>query len=62
MKTMKDQDKKKQNDLTDKSKGSDKDISNSLERDVTDTKLSGKQTPQGRTDNEQDRESNKRNS
>ncbi len=59
---MKDQDKKKQNDLTDKSKGSDKDISNSLERDVTDTKLSGKQTPQGRTDNEQDRESNKRNS
>ncbi|MCX2738462.1 hypothetical protein [Pontibacter anaerobius] len=59
---MKDQDKKRQHDLTDKSKSSGKDISNSLERDVTDTKLSGKQTPQGRTDNEQDRESNKRKS
>ncbi|WP_276497727.1 hypothetical protein [Pontibacter litorisediminis] len=59
---MKDQDKSKKSDLTNKSKGNSKDISNSLERDVTDTKMSGKQTPQARTDNEQDRESKKRKS
>ena len=55
------EDKNKQSDLTNKNKGKDKDISNSLERDATGTPLSGRQTPQGRTDNEQDRESQKRN-
>jgi hypothetical protein len=59
MKTMKEQNKNKQSDLTDKSKGNKKDISNSLERDATDTPLSGKQTPQARTDNEMNRERNK---
>ncbi|GAB3827039.1 hypothetical protein [Pontibacter rugosus] len=59
---MKDQDKNKQSELTDKSKSDKKDITNSLERDVTDTPLKQGQTPQGRTDNEQDSESNKANS
>ncbi|WP_157593750.1 hypothetical protein [Pontibacter actiniarum] len=57
---MKDQNKKQQSDLTDKNKGNKKDIGNSLEQDVTNTDLSKRQTPQGRTDNEQDRESKKR--
>lgn len=57
---MKEQDKKKKSELTDTSKGSKKDISNSLERDVTDTPLKEGQTPQGRTDNEQDRETKKK--
>ena len=56
---MKDQDKNKQSDLTDKNSSNKKDISNSLERDVTNTPLKQGQTPQGRTDNEQDRESKK---
>jgi hypothetical protein len=56
---MKDQDKNKRSSLTDTNKTSKKDISNSLEREKTDTPLSGKQTPQGRTDNELDRESKK---
>ncbi|CAM3484901.1 hypothetical protein POKO110462_05010 [Pontibacter korlensis] len=59
---MEDKNKKQQSDLTDKSNSNKKDISNSLERDVTDTKLTGRQTPQNRTDNEQDRESKKSNS
>ncbi|WP_266203975.1 hypothetical protein [Pontibacter kalidii] len=58
---MKDQDKNKKHDLADKSKGNRKDIGNSLERDVTSSKQTGK-TPQARTDNEQDRESKKRKS
>ncbi|MBC5992888.1 hypothetical protein [Pontibacter cellulosilyticus] len=58
---MKNQDKNKKSGLTDKNKNNPKDISNSLERDVTDTKLNQKQTPQGRTDNEQDRERRKHN-
>ncbi|RIJ36738.1 hypothetical protein D1627_12940 [Pontibacter oryzae] len=58
---MKDQDKKNSSELTDTNKGNSKDISNSLERDATGTKLTGKQTPQGRTDNEQERESKKHN-
>lgn len=53
---MKNQDKNKKSELTDKSKSNPKDIGNSLARDRTDTKLNQKQTPQGRTDNEQDRE------
>lgn len=59
---MKDKDKNPSSELTDTSKGDTKDISNSLERDVTDTKLTGKQTPQGRTDNEQEKESKKHSS
>ena len=50
----KDQDKKKKSELTDTNKSNPKDIGNSLWRDVTETKPSKKQTPQGRTDNEQD--------
>lgn len=50
----KDQNKSKQSELTDTSKSNPKDIGNSLKRDITDTKLNKKQTPQGRTDNEQD--------
>jgi len=61
MKTMKDPHKKKQQDLTDTSKGDKKDIGNSLERDVTNTEQTGR-TPQARTDNEQDSESKKRKS
>lgn len=53
---MKDQNKNKSSNLTDKSKSNKKDISNSLEQDATKTPLKGKQTPQGRTDNELDRE------
>ncbi len=56
---MKDQDKNKRSSLTDTSKANKKDITNSLERDKTNTPLTGKQTPQGRTDNELDRESRK---
>ncbi|MFD2512888.1 hypothetical protein ACFSRY_03355 [Pontibacter locisalis] len=60
MKTMKDQNKNKDSNLTDKNKKNKNDISNSLERDTTNTPLKGKQTPQGRTDNEQDRERNRK--
>ncbi|MEJ8801030.1 hypothetical protein [Pontibacter sp. H249] len=56
---MKDQHKNKKSELTDKNKSNPKDTSNSLARDKTDTKLNQKQTPQGRTDNEQDREQRK---
>ncbi|GAB3199025.1 hypothetical protein ABID22_001843 [Pontibacter aydingkolensis] len=56
---MKNQDKNKKSELTDKGKSNPKDTSNSLARDKTDTKLNQKQTPQGRTDNEQDREQRK---
>lgn len=59
MKTMKEQDKKQQ-DLTDKNKSDKNDTSNSLKRDITGTPLSQKQTPQGRTDNEQDKAAGKR--
>ncbi|WP_170866219.1 hypothetical protein [Pontibacter flavimaris] len=58
---MKNQDKNKKHDLTDTSKSDKKDIGNSLERDVTSSKQTGK-TPQARTDNEQDREVKKRKS
>ena len=61
MKTMKNQDKNKQSDLTDKNKSGKKDIGNSLDRDITSSKQTGR-TPQARTDNEQDSESNKRKS
>ncbi|GHA69589.1 hypothetical protein [Pontibacter akesuensis] len=57
---MKDQDKNKKSELTDTSKSNKNDISNSLERDVTDTPLKEGQTPQARTDNEQDRETKKK--
>lgn len=57
---MKDQNKNKDSNLTDKNKKNKNDISNSLERDTTNTPLKGKQTPQGRTDNEQDRERNRK--
>ncbi|WP_439881294.1 hypothetical protein ACSX1A_19400 [Pontibacter sp. MBLB2868] len=60
MKAMKDQNKSKGSSLTDKSEGKKKDISNSLDRDVTSTPLSRSQTPQGRTDNEQDKVKKKR--
>ena len=56
---MKDQNKNKKSELTDKGKGNRKDTGPSMDRDVTDTKLNQKQTPQGRTDNEQDRERKK---
>jgi hypothetical protein len=48
--------KDKDSSLTDKNKTDKKDISNSLENSTTNAPLSRKQTPQGRTDNEQDRE------
>jgi len=58
---MKKEDKNKQSELTDKNKGKSSDISNSLEKGTTDQPLTGKQTPQGRTDNEQDRERQQQN-
>ncbi|WP_299822708.1 hypothetical protein [uncultured Pontibacter sp.] len=58
---MKDQNKDKKSELTDTNKSNPKDTSNSLSRDKTDTKLNQKQTPQARTDNEQDREQQKHN-
>ncbi|MCJ8166876.1 hypothetical protein MKJ04_18675 [Pontibacter sp. E15-1] len=53
--------KQNQSELTNKGKDEKKDITNSLERDVTDTKMPEDKTPQARTDNEQDAEVKKHN-
>ncbi|MHA6246565.1 hypothetical protein ACXYMU_01405 [Pontibacter sp. CAU 1760] len=53
-------DKKNKQSLTNESKGDKKDITNSLEHSVTDSKMPKDKTPQGRTDNEQDAEKKKR--
>ncbi|WP_179222906.1 hypothetical protein [Pontibacter ummariensis] len=50
----------KKSDLTNTDKANKKDTSNSLERDVKSDFSSNRQTPQGRTDNEQDRELKKK--
>ncbi|MBF9251866.1 hypothetical protein I2I11_01020 [Pontibacter sp. 172403-2] len=55
----KDQENKK-SELTDKSKSDKSDISNSLEKDVVSNKMPADKTPQGRTDNEEDRETKKK--
>lgn len=49
-------DKNQQSNLTDTSKSDKKDITNSLERDAVGNFQSDRQTPQNRTDNEQDEE------
>ncbi|WP_347157171.1 hypothetical protein [Pontibacter chitinilyticus] len=54
-----DKENKKKSELTDTSKADKKDIGNSLEQDVTNTPLPKDKTPQGRTDNEEDRETKK---
>lgn len=48
-----------QSELSDKSKGNKKDISNSLNRDAVGKTGSNNPTPQARTDNEQDNEKRK---
>lgn len=53
-------DKENKQSLTNESKGDKKDITNSLERSVTDSKMPKDKTPQARTDNEQDAEKKKR--
>ena len=50
----------KKSELTDKSKGSKSDIGNSLARDVTDTPMPEGKTPQARTDNEEDAQTQKK--
>jgi len=50
----------KKSELTDKSKSDKSDISNSLEKDVVSDKMPADKTPQGRTDNEEDRELKKK--
>ncbi len=54
--------KQKESELTNTSKNDKKDITNSLEHSVTDSKMPKDKTPQGRTDNEQDAEKKKHNS
>lgn len=54
-------DKENKQDLTNKGKNEKKDITNSLEHGVTDSKMPKDKTPQGRTDNEQDAEKKKHN-
>lgn len=51
--------KDQESELTDKSKSSKSDISNSLERDAEGDKGANNYTPQNRTDNEQDSEQKK---
>ncbi len=51
--------KDKKSELTDKSKGSKSDTSNSLERDAVGDQGANNYTPQNRTDNEQDSEQKK---
>ncbi|MCC9165830.1 hypothetical protein [Pontibacter harenae] len=53
------QNKNQQSDLTDKNKDTKNDITNSLERDAVGKSGSRNQTPQNRTDNEQDAERKK---
>ncbi|WP_242923689.1 hypothetical protein [Pontibacter liquoris] len=48
--------KNKNSDLTDTSKGDKKDTSNSLARDVVRKDMPAGKTPQNRTDNEEDRQ------
>lgn len=52
--------KNQKSDLTDKSKGSRSDTSNSLERDAVGDKGANNYTPQNRTDNEQKDEKKKK--
>ncbi|RAU83905.1 hypothetical protein [Pontibacter arcticus] len=55
----KNKNKNQQSELSDKSKGNKKDISNSLNRDAVGKTGSNNPTPQARTDNEQDNEKRK---
>jgi len=49
-----DKENQKKSELTDKSKGDKSDTGNSLARDVTNTPMPEDKTPQARTDNEED--------